>query len=290
MLKETKLYAESWNVAWRKKSRGSILNDKETKFQVIKNPFRYWAADPFLFEYAGKTYIFAELYDYVKCKGCLGYYELSACSPEWTPIIEEEYHLSYPYIFENEQGIFIMPESGANKDLALYRAITFPDKWEKVTTIRKNVQYGDTTPFEWNDSKYALTYDVRTENYKLVLLNLVDENRDQEISCSNILCRRPAGATFLLNGKWMRTAQDCKEGYGKGLCFYEFLLDEQEQYSEELVEIISPDQLKLSYELYRDGMHTYNGTDNYEVIDIKTRRFNILNFVFRILGKVRKKG
>lgn len=290
MLKETSIYAESWNVAWRQKSRGSILNDKETKFQVIKNSFRYWAADPFLFEHERKTYIFAELYDYVKCKGCLGYYELSSHFPRWIPIIEETYHLSYPYIFENEQGIFIMPESGANKDLALYRAVVFPDKWEKVSIIRKNVQYGDTTPFEWNGHKYALTYNVETENYKLVLLNLADESRDQEILCSNIFYRRPAGAVFLLDGKWIRPAQDCKDGYGKGLCFYEFQMNEQEQYSEEIVKIISLDQLKLSYELYQDGMHTYNGTDNYEVIDIKTRRFNILNFVFRILGKVRRKG
>lgn len=36
-----------------------------------------------------------------------------------------------------------------------------------------------------------------------------------------------------------------------------------------------------------DGMHTYNGLGEYEVIDLKTRRFNILNFVFRILGKFR---
>lgn len=92
MLKETSLYAESWNVAWRQKSRGSILSDKKTEFNVIKNAFRYWAADPFVFEHGEKTYIFAELYDYVKCKGCLGYYELSSSSPKWVSVIEEDYH------------------------------------------------------------------------------------------------------------------------------------------------------------------------------------------------------
>lgn len=39
MLKETSLYAESWNVAWRQKSRGSILSDKKTEFNVIKKCF-----------------------------------------------------------------------------------------------------------------------------------------------------------------------------------------------------------------------------------------------------------
>ena len=57
--------------------------------------------------------------------------ELSSSSPKWKKIIEEEYHLSYPYIFETKEGIFIMPESGANSDLTVYRAVSFPDKWEK---------------------------------------------------------------------------------------------------------------------------------------------------------------
>ena len=67
-------------------------------------------------------------------------------------------------------------------------------------------------------------------------------------------------------------------------------MDEHGEYSEKTCEMLSPEQLSLSNKLYRDGMHNFNGSSNYEVIDIKTRRFNILNFLFRILGKVRRKG
>jgi len=73
MFERTALFAESWNVAWRKKNRESILTDKITPFAIIKNSFRYWAADPFLFEHENQVYIFVELYDYIKCRGCLGY-------------------------------------------------------------------------------------------------------------------------------------------------------------------------------------------------------------------------
>lgn len=287
MLKETSLYAESWNVAWREKSVGSILKDKETEFKVIKNSFRYWAADPFVFEYRKKTYIFAELYDYVKCRGCLGYCELNQRSIKWIPIIEEEYHLSYPYIFEIEDEIFIMPESGTNEDLILYKAISFPNQWEKVKTLRKGVKYGDTTPFEWKNRKYALTYDVTEERDKLVLLDLEEQQNDHEIKCSTIECRRPAGKTFYCGNKHIRPAQNCKGGYGKGLCFYEFQIDEKGIYTEKLVTTFSPKQMNLSVNLYLDGMHTYNGSEHYEVIDIKTRRFNILNFMFRIIQKIK---
>lgn len=42
-----------------------------------------------------------------------------------------------------------MPESGADHSLYLYRAVQFPDEWEKLNLIRENVVYGDTTPFKW---------------------------------------------------------------------------------------------------------------------------------------------
>lgn len=36
MFERTALFAESWNVAWRKKNRESILTDKITPFAIIK--------------------------------------------------------------------------------------------------------------------------------------------------------------------------------------------------------------------------------------------------------------
>ena len=96
MKKISILFSESWNVAWRKKGTGSLLHDKKSIFHVIRNPIRYWAADPFLFESKGKHYIFAELYDYVKRRGTIGYYSFD--QKKWISVIKEDYHLSYPYL------------------------------------------------------------------------------------------------------------------------------------------------------------------------------------------------
>lgn len=30
------------------------------------------------------------------------------------------------------------------------------------------------------------------------------------------------------------------------------------------------------------GIYTYNATENFEVVDIKTRRFNLFDFIYRI--------
>lgn len=35
------------------------------------------------------------------------------------------------------------------------------------------------------------------------------------------------------------------------------------------------------------GMHTYTANEIMEVIDLKTRRFNLINFIFRLLNKLK---
>ena len=91
---------------------------------------------------------------------------------------------------------------------------------------------------------------------------------------------------FEYKGKRIRPAQDCVEDYGTGIIFYEYGMTSNGEYYEDEVLELKPEQLVLSHTLYLTGMHTYNCTENYEVIDIKTRRFNLLNFIFRLVGKV----
>ncbi len=277
------LFAESWNVAYRKRTGGEPFTDLETPFTVIPNPFRYWAADPFVFEHNGEVYIFAELYDYIRCHGVLGYYRLHDKAAGWTPVIEEDFHLSYPCIFRCGEEIFIIPESSNNRDVVLYRAVSFPDEWERDTVLRTNVTYVDTTPFSDGERHMALTYDLSIP--ALTLLDL-DENRDTPLLFPDPDLRRPAGYISLSDG--MRAAQDCTEDYGKKLILYRIRFGAS-GYSETFLKRISPEMLNYSKKLFLDGLHTYNQSESYEVIDIKTRRFNVLNFFVRLLRAIRRK-
>lgn len=283
MNKKSVLYAESWNVAFRKACPGSIIEERGKEFNIIKNPVRYWAADPFLFEYDGDTYIFAEMYDYIRRRGGIGYCKISDTNnPKWKPIIFEKYHLSYPYIFEKDGEVFIMPESGASESLYLYKAVSFPEKWEKFTVLREGLKLADTTLIEPFDDNKALTYNVKDPNKPvLMLLDISNPKRDIELRLDNVEMRRPAGRV-LPNG--IRPAQNCAEDYGKGLVFYKYFSNE-DYYEEEICRIF-PEDLSYAQKVFLDGMHTYNYSTQYEVIDIKTRRFNLLNLLFRTIGKL----
>lgn len=289
MFKNTQLFAESWNVAFRKKPAGAILEDTQTPFTVIPNNFRYWAADPFVVRWEGKTYIFAELYDYILRRGVLGCCEiLDGKAGKWKPVIREDYHLSYPCLMVQEGKLYLMPESGEGEVLTVYEAVRFPDQWEK-RVLRHGVKFADTTPIPWEGRHLALTHRVDDpENPRLTLIDLEGKLEYREIEKQEPLRSRPAGHIFEKDGQWIRPAQlslDIGAGYGKGLIFYRGSLSEHLRYSETQLREIHPDELKYDRAIFLDGMHTYNANEQYEVIDIKTRRFNILNFVMRIAGK-----
>ena len=284
------LYAESWNVAFRKGHPGKILEDTKSTFTIIKNNFRYWAADPFVVETKEKTYVFAELYDYILRRGVLGYCIINnGGASKWKPILKEKYHLSYPCFCKEGEKICIMPESGAGDVLSIYVLNELPDKIGERCILKKDVKYADTTPIPCGEKKLALTHRVEDpENPELVLIDLSCEDKEEIAVVKKGLRSRPGGHFFYFNGKLIRPSQiseNTGQGYGKGLVFCECSLIENNQYNEIEIKEMYPHELTFNDNILLDGMHTYNSSPHYEVIDIKTRRFNMLNFVMRIIGK-----
>lgn len=289
-LRTTSIYAESWNVAWRKKAPGSILSDTNTPFIIIKNAYRYWAADPFVVERNGDTYIFAELYDYIRGRGILGCCKLEeGRSSKWIPILTEPFHLSYPCVIEYQDKIYLMPESGEGQKLLLYEAIEFPYRWKKSRVLREHVSFADTTPLMEETGHFALTHQVKDPYHpQLLLIDLDHPQKDRVIETPFPFRTRPAGGSFCCGKEKIRPAQqsvDCGAGYGKSLLFYRYELSEH-GYQETAIKQIHPEDLHYSRTIFLDGMHTYNASQHYEVIDIKTRRLNLLNFTFRMIHKI----
>ena len=44
-------------------------------------------------------------------------------------VIEKDYHLSYPFLFEWEGQCYMMPETAENRTIELYLAVEFPNRW-----------------------------------------------------------------------------------------------------------------------------------------------------------------
>lgn len=272
-----------WQIAIRNKSEGFILKDKEAAFKAVPNPIGMWAADPFVMEKNGKIYIFAELFSLSQWKGKIGYcvFEKGKFSP-WKIIFDEAPHYSYPYIFEFNDETYMMPETGSLREIAIYKAVEFPLKWEKVSTILSGEKMVDSI-FLSNDT--ILSYKM-VGNYKNLLTYLKKQDDKWMIYHSEVdneEIKRPAGKAFYFGEDLIRPAQDGRKIYGGSLKFFKCNIGEME---EEIGSLL-PEEIKVKkFNKTIVGTHTYNATDNYEIIDFQYYKFSLVGLIKRILLKL----
>ena len=94
----------------------------------------WWFADPLLYHRRGKRWLFAEAMDLSTGKGRLEVCELhdDGTADGWRVALEEDFHLSFPMVFDWNGEIWMLPETGSDHSLRLYRCRAFPTGWELV--------------------------------------------------------------------------------------------------------------------------------------------------------------
>lgn len=275
---------EYWDIAYRKTSNTLLEEKAFTNFKCLRANKKYWYADPMLIEKDGIIYLFVEVFDNKTGLGCIGYSILQNgvfTSPKI--IIRESFHMSYPYVFETNGHIYMMPETSGDMCIQLYKAVDFPEKWEKCRVISNINNAVDSVLL---DDKYIVT-SLLIDNYnKSTRIAVIDFNTGQILneSFEESQQTRGAGKIFSENGRLLRPAQDCSGGiYGKGLVFYE-ITDSGVSYSEkEYYRFLSScvsDRKVI-------GVHTYATLNEIEVIDCKRKRFNPLIVYYSLLKKLR---
>lgn len=282
-----RLKDREYAVAFKKTVAGNRIN-KETEFHVIKNNFLSWTADPFPIEIDGQLYIFAEIYLYTKNKGTIGYSRLTEKGfTNWKVVIEEPYHLSFPNLFWKNGVLYICPESHQNNSLYLYRCESFPDCWVKDKEIAKG-DFNDTIYYEQNEEKYLMTYalDNSFHIYKVYGNELVENDVSKYIR--DINTSRPAGKVLTDNSNHDElVTQIGKPAYGSGLVFKKFELNWPEYCEWEEFRLTAID-LKLDKKRDYIGLHTFNVSQNYTVIDLIWEEVLLQRIFFRVTRKLKK--
>lgn len=276
----------------RKKANTHDISGLE--FITIPNGINYWVADPFPFEKDGVLYIFGEMYEYSSLKGSIAYckYDGKLFSP-WKKIIEEQYHLSFPNIFEVDGKLYMCPEAHQSKELYLYKCVSFPDIWEKERILAKGVDFCDTVFWKNQDKLYGFACEWESlEKHKLKVFQIRNselvyiEGRGKQL---DDFMSRPAGKIFYDEREkcYVMPAQICKPKYGSAIVFKKFGVNEFEYEEDEIAEL-SASEIKCDKAHNYDGIHTFNMSDNYIVVDLLWSRFNLIEKTRRGLKKIKK--
>lgn len=286
-----KLTEGGWNIAIRRRTDGLILSDRETPFALIPNSPRTWEADPFLFEHEGTVYVFSEMFDYINRRGSIGCSRLENGSwSRWKVVIDEPFHMSYPNVFRMGKEILMVPETSSDNSLRLYRAVSFPDQWELVKVLAQDVQWVDTTFWSENGKMFAITRDQASwDDQRDLLLELNDQLDILSITPireADTAMSRQGGNFFTACGTQFRVTQDCSTHYGGALAFSEFDRDGLTAQGMTPVMLhLGPDGLQFSEQKQWTGLHTYNISEHYEVVDVERRHFHLGGLVVRLLSK-----
>jgi hypothetical protein len=132
---------------------------------VIRNPRGRFLADPFVARREAQTAIFVEDYHYSSRKGVISAVRvLPDGAYEIIPgVLEEDFHLSFPYLFEYAGELYMVPESHESQSIRLYKCMRFPDKWEYQMDLMAGVSAVDTMVFEHAGAWWLLT-NIAPEN------------------------------------------------------------------------------------------------------------------------------
>ena len=125
---------------------------------AIPNPPGAFLADPFSIAVDGTDYLFVEEFPFDTRKGVISAYRLGDSGAERIGVVlEEPYHLSFPFVFEHEGEIYMVPESGADRSVKLYKAMNFPTGWTEVKPLLSDVAAVDTVIFRHDSLWWMFT-------------------------------------------------------------------------------------------------------------------------------------
>ncbi|WP_139188510.1 glucosamine inositolphosphorylceramide transferase family protein [Aliiruegeria lutimaris] len=105
-------------------------------------------ADPFLIEKDGTLYCFYEDFPDGAERAFIAVSKVEADGlTDLGVALRTSYHLSYPFIFEHDGEIYMMPETLAANRVEIWRATSFPLEWELHNTALEGQQFADPVIF-----------------------------------------------------------------------------------------------------------------------------------------------
>ncbi|HEY2600282.1 MAG TPA: hypothetical protein VGI67_01910 [Thermoleophilaceae bacterium] len=264
----TALRRDEWFVAVRPRAPD---DRPASAVRALPNPPGRYLADPFPIEVSGRHFLFVEDYSRAARRGRIS---VSEAGPGgvWSPprtVLQSEHHLSYPFVFEHEGEIYMLPETSEAGRIELHRAVAFPDRWRLEQVLLDGLTAVDPT-LHIEDGRcwlFANVVEGEGDRGELCLFSAGSLDGPWRPHPRNPIVTdparaRPAGRLFRRDGWLIRPGQDCARGYGQAVVLSRVDTLSASDYRETPVDRLPPDWLSGI-----EGTHTYTFDSRYECLD-----------------------
>jgi hypothetical protein len=182
-------------------------------------------------EREGRTFLFAEAFPYAAGKGVIVCADVgeSAAERAFRIVLERPWHLSYPFVFEWENEIYLAPEGSTHGGVEIYRATAFPWAWTFAHHMLPDWPLVDATFFEHDGRLWLLAgaathggsdWDELFAWHAPAPGGPWTPHRLNPIK-SDCRSARPGGRPLRIGGRLLRPAQRCERCYGEALAWLE---------------------------------------------------------------------
>jgi len=202
-----------------------IRNPVLTSASVTDVPASF-VADPFML----RNHMFFEVLDRESGKGVIGMAR-SESGAEWKYeriVLRENFHLSYPYVFEWQNQCYMIAETLGANGVYLYKAAAFPYRWS-VTARLIEGQFADPSIVRFKDHwwLFVCSTPYRHDTLRLYLADQLTgpwrEHPRSPLVTADMTRARPAGRVLPFDDKLIRFAQDCVPQYGSRVRAFDIL-------------------------------------------------------------------
>jgi len=282
-------YTPHWHIGWRFTADAGVWQTHDltgTAWHRLRQRPHRFAADPFAITWQGRTFVFFEELDHSVGKGIISAIEFNEQGPvgEIRTVLEEPWHLSYPFLMEDGGELWMIPECSTTDEVILYRCRRFPDLWERHATLLSGVELADATITRHQGRYYLFGvtregsggYSDTLSIYYADRLTGPWQPHAQNPVMVDRATARPAGQMVERDGRLWRPVQDCSRGYGAALTLAEVTELTPTRFAQVTHTYIAP-----SPDWPGRKLHTLNRCGSLEVIDGARIQPKLFSYLFK---------
>ena len=274
-----------WNIGFACQNVADVIAGEPLNVEWLIHDYTdRWFADPFLLsEDKDNWYLLAEEMVEGTDKGVIVELTVDKEHVELIGrrvVLEEDCHLSFPYIYNKGGRTFVMPEKGRSGSWSLYAYDAESHSCTKSAT-QEGLSVADAILADCN-TMLATKADNPNGN-ELSVFNLNSESWQQ--TCNIVFkenIARNAGRIINVGNATYRPAQVCNRSYGEAVSLQRMTCKDGKTALEEVVRLSPTDKV------YSHGLHTFNVYNNGNLIIVDGLRYNFRKVPRRLSGKLQR--
>lgn len=241
-------------------SKHKVVKEIESDKKIFKIRPVFINADPFLFVRENCMCLFYEE-QIMNGRGVIKMTKTKDLREWSTPVtvLKEDFHLSFPFVFEDHDQVYMIPETGRDNSIRLYVPNENLTRWYLSRKLLEGKKYVDSSIFVENGVYYLFTTTTVNQIFNLELYTSNSLNEEfVKHPCSPVcvgnIAGRNAGVVFRYKNEIYRPAQKCDKYYGESIILFKIKKMTRMNYEEErIVDSILPKDV-----YYKTGGHHFN--------------------------------